>query len=80
MERARKTVTAEAVNDNLKANTANANKLITKLIPKLEEQLKLGAIGKTIQGSMKLAVATSYGGMNPELKAKLDWLHPNHWP
>lgn len=74
-----KTVTAEAVNNNLKANTANANKLITKLIPKLEEQLKFGAIGKTIQGSMKSAVATSRGGMNPELKSKLDWLHPNHW-
>lgn len=72
-------VTVETVVGNLKANSSNANKFITTLIPKLEQEIKAGKIGKSIQGSMKFSISTSPGGIKPDVKAKLDWLHPQHW-
>lgn len=72
-------VTVETVVGNLKANSENANHFISALIPKLEEELKADNIGKSIAGSMKYAVSTSHGGINPALKEKLDWLHPGYW-
>lgn len=72
-------VTVETVVGNLKANGENANKFIVGLIPKLEEEILAGRLGLSIKGSIKYAVSTSAGGVDPTLKATLSWLHPGYW-
>ncbi|VVT49326.1 uncharacterized protein SAPINGB_P002215 [Magnusiomyces paraingens] len=72
-------VTVETVVGNLKANGENANKFITALIPKLEEEIKAEKLGVSLKGSIKYSVSTSHGGIDPTLKANLNWLHPGYW-
>lgn len=73
-------VTVETVVSNLQANSANANNLLVALLSKVEEGLKNGIIGSNLKGTMKLGLSTSPSGLDPAMKAKLEWLHPGYWP
>lgn len=72
-------VTVETVVSNLKANSDNAHNLIQAIIEKLEPEIVKGNIGQNLKGSMKFAVSTAPGGVDPEVKAKLEFLHPGYW-
>lgn len=72
-------VTVETVVGNLKANSANAHKLIEAVIEKLEPEIKEGRIGQTLKGSMKFAMSTAPAALDPIVKKKLEFLHPGYW-
>jgi 5'-methylthioadenosine phosphorylase len=72
-------VTVETVVGNLKANSANANKLAIEVISKLEEEIKSGRIGNDLTGSMKMAVSTNVKGVKRELLEKMHFLFPGYW-
>lgn len=72
-------VTVETVVANLKANSANANNLLSAVLPKVEASLRDGTVGGDLAGSMQYAISTAPAGQNPELKAKLQYLFPNYW-
>lgn len=72
-------VTVETVVGNLKANSDNAHNLTEAIIEKVEQELYAGRIGNKLQGSMKFALSTHGHGIDPELKAKLEFLHPGYW-
>lgn len=72
-------VTVETVVSNLKANSENAHHLVEAIISKIEPEIKAGKIGQNLKGSMKFAMSTSPAGMDPELKKKLEFLHPGYW-
>lgn len=71
-------VTVETVVGNLKANSANAATLTEAILVKMEDRLKNGGF-QLLQGSMKFALSTAPGGIDPEMKKKLQFLHPEHW-
>jgi len=73
-------VTVETVVSNLKANSANANKLAIEIIKKLEIEIKQGKIGNDLKGSMKVSVSTSPKGVKRELLEKMHFLFPGYWP
>lgn len=72
-------VTVETVVGNLKANSANANKLAIEVINKLEHEIVNGNIGNDLAGSMKMAVSTSPHGVKRELLEKMHFLFPGYW-
>lgn len=73
-------VTVETVVGNLKANSANANKLAIEIIKKLELEIKQGNIGDDLKGSIKNSVSTSPKGVKRELLEKMHYLFPGYWP
>lgn len=73
-------VTVETVVGNLKANSANANKLAIEIIKRLEIEIKNGNIGNDLKGSMKVSVSTSPKGVKRELLEKMHFLFPGYWP
>lgn len=75
-------VTVETVVGNLKANSANALKVASKLIDVVSEDLRTGklGIGSDLEGSMKYSVSTSPHGVKKELLEKMHFLFPGYWP
>lgn len=73
-------VTVETVVGNLKANSANANKIAIEIIKALEVEIKNGNIGNDLAGSMKYAVSTNVHGIKRELLEKMHFLFPGYWP
>lgn len=74
-------VTVETIVGNLKANSANAGKLATKLIDILEEEFKNDdKFGETLKGSMKFSVSTSPEAVDKGLLEKMHYLLPGYWP
>lgn len=72
-------VTVETVVGNLKANSANANRLAIEIISRLEQEIKQGNIGNDLTGSMKMSVSTSAKGVKRELLEKMHFLFPGYW-
>jgi 5'-methylthioadenosine phosphorylase len=72
-------VTVETVVANLKANSSNANALLTAVLAKVEQSINEGHIGDDYKGAMKYAVVTGQHGVNPELKAKIQYLFPDYY-
>ncbi|CDR46873.1 CYFA0S26e01024g1_1 [Cyberlindnera fabianii] len=72
-------VTVETVVGNLKANSANANRLAVAVIAELEKEITAGNIGNDLTGSMKMAVSTSTHGVKRELLEKMHFLFPGYW-
>lgn len=72
-------VTVETVVGNLKANSANANKLAIAIIDELEKEIKAGNIGNDLTGSMKMSVSTAPKGVKRELLEKMHFLFPGYW-
>lgn len=72
-------VTVETVVGNLKANSANANKLAIEIVNRLEEEITGGRIGNDLTGSMKMAVSTHPHGVKRELLEKMHFLFPGYW-
>ncbi|CAI5758425.1 unnamed protein product [Candida verbasci] len=70
-------VTVEQVVGNLKANSANACKLASKLIEEFAE--KGSEIGNDLKGTMKYSVSTSPHGVKKELLEKMHYLFPGYW-
>lgn len=74
-------VTVETVVGNLKANSANACKLATKLVDIVSEEFAAGTgLGEDLAGSMKYSVSTSPHGVRKELLEKMHFLLPGYWP
>ncbi|KAH3686158.1 hypothetical protein WICPIJ_002867 [Wickerhamomyces pijperi] len=73
-------VTVETVVGNLKANSANANRLAVEIIKKLEVAIKSGEVGNDLAGSMKYAVSTSPKGIKRDVLEKMHFLFPGYWP
>ncbi len=73
-------VTVQTVVGNLKANSANANKLAIEIIKKLETEIKNGNIGNDLKNSMKFSVSTNPKGVKRELLEKMHYLFPGYWP
>jgi len=75
-------VTVETVVGNLKANSANACKMATKLVDVIAKELTEGSLGlgDDLQGSMKYAVSTSPQGVKKEVLEKMHFLFPGYWP
>lgn len=75
-------VTVETVVGNLKANSANACKMATKLVDVIAEEFSSGklGLGDDLQGSMKYAVSTSTHGVKKEVLEKMHFLFPGYWP
>lgn len=74
-------VTVETVVGNLKANSANAIKLATKLIDILEVEFnKNNGFGEALQGSMKFSVSTAPEAVDKGLLEKMHFLLPAYWP
>ncbi|ONH65950.1 S-methyl-5'-thioadenosine phosphorylase [Cyberlindnera fabianii] len=69
----------ETVVGNLKANSANANRLAVAVIAELEKEITAGNIGNDLTGSMKMAVSTSTHGVKRELLEKMHFLFPGYW-
>lgn len=74
-------VTVETVVGNLKANSANAVKLATKLIDVLEVEFnKNNGFAESLKGSMKFSVSTSPAAVDKSLLEKMHFLLPGYWP
>lgn len=75
-------VTVETVVSNLKANSANAMIVASKLVEIISRELTSGTLGlgDDLKGSMKYAVSTSPHGVKKELLEKMHFLFPGYWP
>jgi 5'-methylthioadenosine phosphorylase len=73
-------VTVETVVGNLKANSANANKLAITIIDELEKEIKAGTIGNDYIGHIKNSVSTNPNQVKREVLEKMHYLFPGYWP
>lgn len=75
-------VTVETVVGNLKANSANACKMATKLVDIIAQEFTSGTLGlgDDLQGSMKYSVSTGPQGVKKEVLEKMHFLFPGYWP
>lgn len=72
-------VTVETVVGNLKANSANANKLLHEVLAEVEEMMTHSDLGNALAGTMQYCVVTSAGGIDHEVKKKMQYLFPNYF-
>lgn len=74
-------VTVETVVGNLKANSANACKMATKLVDIISDELTCGklGLGDDLQGTMKYAVSTNPSAVKKEALEKMHYLFPGYW-
>ncbi|KAK9473538.1 nucleoside phosphorylase domain-containing protein [Dipodascopsis tothii] len=73
-------VTVETVVGNLKANSDNAHRFTLAILEPLEAGLRSGALGKSLEGTMKFAMCTSPAGISAAVRQKLHFLLPGYWP
>ncbi|ODV63238.1 S-methyl-5-thioadenosine phosphorylase [Ascoidea rubescens DSM 1968] len=73
-------VTVETVVGNLKANSANANRLATAIIPSLEEAIKSKQVGNDLNGVVKMSLSTGKNGIKKEVLHRMHFLFPGYWP
>jgi 5'-methylthioadenosine phosphorylase len=74
-------VSVQAVIENLNANSSNAQRLLTAVLPVLEESMKDGTFKavKEMQGVNKFAIITAQGKRNAEAVNKLHYLLPGYF-
>ena len=78
----RETEEAVSVNEviaNLSANSKNAQKILLKILPVLEENMANGSLKalNSIRDSTRNSIITSKLKQNPEAIAKLSYILPN---
>ncbi|ODV90332.1 hypothetical protein CANCADRAFT_2060 [Tortispora caseinolytica NRRL Y-17796] len=72
-------VTVEMVVSNLKANSENANRVIVSILNNLEHDITNHRFGKSLRGSMRLALSTGQHGIDRKLYQDIQFLHPGHY-
>ncbi|KAK9457201.1 nucleoside phosphorylase domain-containing protein [Dipodascopsis uninucleata] len=73
-------VTVETVVSHLKANSENAHNFTEAILDVLEEEIKSGAVGKSLEGSMRYAISTAPQAVSRNMLEKMHFLLPNYWP
>jgi 5'-methylthioadenosine phosphorylase len=74
-------VSVEAVIANLSANSNNAQKVLLKILPVLEEKMDNASFGalNLVRGSNMNSIITLKSKRNPDTIAKLAYILPNHF-
>ena len=74
-------VSVQAVVANLSANSNNAQKILLKVLPVLEEAIDTGSFKalKTVRGSNMNSIITSKEKRSAEMVSKLSYILPNHF-
>jgi 5'-methylthioadenosine phosphorylase len=74
-------VSVQAVIENLSANSGNAQKVLLKILPVLEEAIDRGSFEalNAVRGSNMNSIITSKLKRDPDTVAKLSYILPNHF-
>lgn len=74
-------VSVQAVIGNLSANSSNAQKVLLKILPVLEEAMDKGSFEalNAVRGSNLNSIITSKQKRDTEAVAKLSYILPNHF-
>ncbi|KAK9478258.1 nucleoside phosphorylase domain-containing protein, partial [Lipomyces japonicus] len=73
-------VTVEIVVGHLKANAQNAHNFTVAILEHLEDEIKSGKVGNSLEGSMRYAVSTSPSAISRSSLEKLHFILPGYWP
>ncbi|KAK9364076.1 nucleoside phosphorylase domain-containing protein [Lipomyces starkeyi] len=72
-------VTVETVVGHLKANSQNAHNFTEAILDHLEEEIKAGTVGRSLEGSMKYSVSTAPSQISRAMLEKMHFLLPGYW-
>ncbi|KAK9369511.1 nucleoside phosphorylase domain-containing protein [Lipomyces kononenkoae] len=72
-------VTVETVVGHLKANSLNAHNFTEAILEHLEEEIKVGNVGRSLEGSMRYSVSTAPSEISRSMLEKMHFLLPGYW-